>query len=145
MFIYYLLCIALYFLLTDKVTTFGCCPHHRRNSSLWRGQVLKKHLSLWDLKGGLALLKELENSCKVFYTTYHAWVDVLKGKKATGLKGRETNVRGKRKLWEGPCLWKEKQVPDAEGDTNRVWYLHAEGTPVLLRVSCGRAFLNWPN
>jgi len=60
--------------------------------------VLKKHLSLWDLNGGLALLKELENSCKVFYTTYHVSADVIKGKKATGLKRRETNVTGKRKV-----------------------------------------------
>lgn len=57
--------------------------------------MLKKHLSLWDLNDGLVLLKELENPGKVCYTIYHVGVDVIKDKKATGLKGRKTNVAGK--------------------------------------------------
>lgn len=69
----------------------------------------EKHLSLWDLNGGLALLKELWNSYKVFCTTYPVWADVVKGKKATGLRGRGTNVRGGRKFWVCLCLWKRNQ------------------------------------
>jgi len=36
---------------------------------------------------------------------------------------------------------KKKQVPDAEKDTNRVWYLRAEDIPMLFCISDGRALL----
>lgn len=104
--------------------------------------MLKKHLSPWDLNGGLALLKELENSCKVFYTTYlSCFSSCYKGQEGHWSQREKDKCHREEEILRGSVFMKKKQVPDTERDTNRVWYFGAEGIAVLLRISDGRAFL----